>query len=235
MKKILIGVILFLSLSISLFADISTRGNEYQAWFNSFLQRFTECSNQLSPQDKTDLQDLLNIKPKFDTGRFYNLWLGKAFCMYVDETAPILDSSEIEKFAFIMAAMPDLQGSNSFYHFYLDYVIKEIDDFMPVLDANEKKYFDYFRKAKPMSLEADFESWLSKYNQYKSDFGPVYDANENEALRLLMDIKPAGDSQENINYQVKRETLLRIRNLIQNQQPNSAMAEIDKILNGQGN
>ncbi len=207
------------------------KGNEYQAWFESFITKFANSHTPLTATERKDLQERIAFKPSVNTGQYYNLWFVKGFCMWVEETSPILNDWKKEKFQVLFAAMPELQNSGQFYHFYLDYVLKNLDDFMPILDDSEIKYIGYFKAAKPRALESDYQKWMTEYNNRKDDYGPIFDNAENLALRFLMDIKPASGEDNQTTYQVKRETLLKIRYLITNQQPNSAVAELDKILN----
>lgn len=235
MKKVLLCAFVLCAIAGSVNAAFEARGNEYQAWFDSYLARFDDCSFTLSQKDKEDLQSLLEIKPKTGSGRFYNLWFVKLFCMYIEETQPTLATNEIEKFSYVMSGIPDFQGSNQYYHFYLDYAVKSIEDFMPFLDDSERKYLDYLKRARPLAEEGDYEKWLSQYNRLKSNYGPNQSDDEKSVLRFMVDIKPSDNGNGNLVYPVKRETLLRIKYLIANGQPNSAMAEIDSILaNGQG-
>lgn len=219
---------LFCILSTSAWTE--ERGNEYQVWFNSYIAKFNESFTPLSASDKRDLTDLLQLKPPVSSGQFYNLWFVKCFCMYVEDTSPVLNAGKIEKFQYVLDAMPNLQNSGEYYGFYLDYVLKNLDDFMPTLTDSDKKYIEFFKRAKPNSLESDYQKWLTGYTKRKNDYGSIVDESEKIAIQFLVDIKPT-TGETGGTCLVKRELLLKIKNLILNQQPNTAVAEIDKILN----
>jgi len=211
----------------------ATRGpDDYRYWFESYLTRFQECHTTMSPQDKADLRSLLDLKPVYGAGRQYNLWFVKGFCAFLEECLPVLDNGEREKVEFLFQAMPDLEGSQASYQLYLQYVVQQITDFLPVLDEAERTCFGYFRRALPKSTDADYQKWLGEYNRLKQEFGPSYSEAENTSLKLMTDIRPASNPAGEV-FQVKGETLLRIRQLILNQQPAAAVSELDRILAGQ--
>ncbi|MBF0547017.1 MAG: hypothetical protein HQM08_21430 [Candidatus Riflebacteria bacterium] len=227
-RKILLTILLFCIFATCAWAE--ERGNEYQIWFDSFIKRFNESFTPLTTTDKRELNDLIQLKPPFNSGQYYNLWFVKCFCKFVEDTSPVLNTGEIEKFEVVFQAMPDLENSGQYYSFYLDYVLKNLDDFMPVLNDAKKKYLEYFLRAKPHSLESDYQKWMSEYTKRKSDYGSIVSEDEKVAIKFLTDVKPT-TGEVGGTCVVQRETLLKIRNLILNQQPNSAVAEIDKILN----
>lgn len=232
MTRKLIGLLCVLVLVQSAVFALDRAGSNYQFWFDNFLKRFQDCSFALTAQDRKDLQDLLRDKPGFGSGGYYNYWFVKGYSPFIEDSLPVIDSNKMEKIEFLLAAMPDLDGSQQYYHFYLDYVVKQIDDFMPVLDAGEKKVLEYHKRALPRSGSVDYQAWLAAYNTMKEDFGPVYSADENYALGFMTGIKPASDPVGQV-FQVKAETLMNIRQLILNNQPNLAVQQIDRILSGQ--
>ncbi|MBN1471522.1 MAG: hypothetical protein JW925_07065 [Syntrophaceae bacterium] len=228
MKSILL-IMLTGALTTSCFSR--NRNDDYQAWFNTFITDFQKYPGTLDAENKADLATLFEMKPGGNnSGRYYGVWFNKAFCWFIDDTHDIARPSEDEKMKYILDAMPDLNNTGQFYNQYLQYVLKKIEDFMPVLDDSDKKCFEYFKKAKPKNTGKDYKIWLTEYNRIKEDYGPVYTDNENYILRFLMEIKPEGEKNQNAVYRVRGETLLRIKYLIQNNEPNTAANEIDKIL-----
>ena len=67
-------------------------------------------------------------------------------------------------------------------------------------------------------------------NIIKEAYGPMYSNKEKVILQFLMQIKPAGQSNQNEVYRVRGETLLKIKYLMQNNELNTATNESDKIL-----
>jgi len=230
MKSILLIIIIISSLATPCFS--LDGNNDYPAWFNTFITDFKEYSRFPNAQKKTNLTNLFRMKPLNNSGKYYNLWFDKAFCWFIDNTNTLSNQSESEKMKYIMDAMPDLDNTGEFYKQYFQYGLKKFKDFMPVLDDSEKKGLEYFKRAKPKNSDNDYIIWFSEYNRIKEDYGPVYSADENFILQLLMGIRPAEENNQNAVYSVSGETLLKIKYLIQNNEPNTAANEIDKILRG---
>ncbi|MBF0406736.1 MAG: hypothetical protein HQM10_05260 [Candidatus Riflebacteria bacterium] len=233
-KTLLLSVIFVFILLTAVNAD--ERGNEYKVWFDSFLAKFQDSFTPPNSVQKEELDDLLRIKPAYNSGIYYNLWFVQCFCMYVEETSITLSAGEIEKFKYVFSAMPQTDGSEQYYTFYLDYILKNLDEFMPVLSDAEIAFLAYFIKAKPSSTGADYQTWLKAYMELKESYGSSLSEDEKKALKFLNDIKPVENGgSDDVLFKVKRETLLKIRNMIQNQQPNSAIEEINRILYQNGN
>lgn len=226
--------IFLISLVLMLLPTIAgaTTGSDYQAWFESFLKRFQDCSFTLSDRDKDDLQNLMKIKPAVGTGKYYDLWFVKGFCWFIEDCGILLDQEKAAKLDYMMSAEPDLEGSGQHYAQYLRYIVKRIENSMPVLDNTKKTYLQYFKKAMPQTIDSDYQVWLQDYNRLREKYGPVFSADENLILQFLSEIRPISGGGENTVLQVKRDRLLRIRTLILNKQPEVAVGEIDQILSG---
>ncbi len=205
----------------------------YPVWFEMLKDKLEDAAPIISNQEAAEIEEILTLKPTVNTGRYYDTWFAEGFRPLVEDVEPIVDTNETKVLTYVLAAKPELQGSERFYTGYLNYmVIKLRDDFLPVIDENEKKLADFMIKAHPaMNTESNYEAWLSAFNALKEDMGPNISPAEKYVLDLLKKIKPnQGEDDTETFYQVPRETLLKIRYLILNDQSYSAVNEIDKII-----
>jgi len=133
----------------------------------------------------------------------------------------------------MLQAMPELDGSGPHFGLYFQFVLKQLDGFLSTLDKHEILQMTFLQRAKPSSGKRDYEPWLQTYNQWKMNFGPEYSQSEQDVLTFLEKIRPTGSSSEDTFLKISREILLRIKYLLQDNKPASAMEEIDKILQGE--
>ncbi len=231
MKKILAAAIIATLISASAAAALNRA--PYPVWFEMLKEKLDDAAPVITNQEAAEIEEILTLKPTVNTGRYYDTWFAEGFRPLLEDVEPVVDTNETKVLTYVLAAKPELKGSERFYTGYLNYmVIKLKDDFLPVLDENEKKLADFMIKAHPaLHTESNYEAWLSAYNLLKEDMGPNISPAEQFVLDLLKKIRPdqSGDDTETY-YQVSRETLLKIRYLILNNQDYSAVNEIDKIL-----
>ena len=233
MKHVVIIVLLFFSCTNFLICENRAA---YIEWLNRFSTKLEDCGFSIDAQERRELNNLLEIKPKINTGKYYGEWFRDLFQPVFDDIGPVLDKNEILRLEFTLQAITDLKGSDGFYVEYLQYTITQLaEEFLPVYNSTEKKLAEFIKKAHPyLNSESNYEAWLNGIEKLKEDFSPNISTAEQFVIDTLMDLKPDPNSgDEGTIYQVGEETLLRIRYLILNNGTYKAVQEIDRILNSQ--
>lgn len=203
----------------------------YSAWLDSFLQRLGNTMPVLSDDDKTELQDLLKIRPTSSGAAPYQIWLDKAFIPAMENSGPILGDSQIERLNLVMSTIPETTNASGAYVSYMRYISKKIRTFLPSLDEAKMGYLGYIRQAMPAyTSNADYSIWLKEYMTLKTEIGATGSDDEKTLLKFLEEIKPQQVLNETRTYQVSGDTMMKIRSLILGQQYMPAVAEIDRIL-----
>jgi hypothetical protein len=208
-----------------------TAPDSYTLWFVEYQKALTNTMPVLTDEDKALLQEALTMKPIGGSPTAYRLWLKDGLDWFIQSYGTMVTDQQFEKLSYIIAGIPDLNYTQGAFDAYMELVIREVSGFLPILDDSKRKYFEYFKMAQPKThLQRDYQTWFLKMMQIKKHMESLSSDTQDEVIAFLQAIQPPQAVSGARVFQVSEETLLKIRNYLQNQQANNALQEVEAIL-----